>query len=312
MTTQLPEQLLQARVADIRELTCFAELTDSQIATLLTHIAMHDLNTYTRAKRVETKYRDAHGGNLPLSARRRLSIVLRSAADSLFREPTPAEAIYAQLRVRHRVRHMEAVRASGLTGVTAEDALRVRRTVQAEFDKATAQLAADTGVTRDDVVQGLLNAVACARHSADLVLAWSELGKLLGYYEETKIRIEQRVEGEVKHTHKIEGTVDIRALSDADLMQFAGSHLINALQPQERAALEHTSTPARFVPEIADAEFTPVDARAADDRRAERSAVPGDGRPVGDAGDRDEVRRGVGADDAGGDPAEVPDSDWAE
>lgn len=54
---------------------------------------------------------------------------------------------------------------------------------------ATRSAVRKTLVTRNDVVNGLLDAVEAAGSSADLTAAWREIGKLIGAYEPEKINV---------------------------------------------------------------------------------------------------------------------------
>jgi phage terminase small subunit len=59
--------------------------------------------------------------------------------------------------------------------------------VRAAIDEARDAAAKRNLVTRDMVVQGFLDAVRASATATELVMAWRELGKMLGYYEAEKI-----------------------------------------------------------------------------------------------------------------------------
>lgn len=150
-------------------------------------------------------------------------------------EPTDAENVYAAARIRSRLSHKRAVSAARLGRLDATSAdLRnsIRKAIRRELDA----IAKEAGITKEDVLQGFMNAVATASTSKDLVEAWREIGRFLGYYEETKIRIEQTVKQDV--THRVEG-VDLKLLSDEDLMRAAHSDLLERIAPRAPRVLEH-------------------------------------------------------------------------
>ena len=132
------------------------------------------------------------------------------------------------------------MREAGIARGVSEDVLHLSAPVQHQIKLVRDEIAAKIMVTKGDVVQGMLNAVAVAKDSMELVTAWREIGKLLGHYEETKIRIEQSIKQEVNHTHKLEG-VDLKVLSDAELMQYAGTELAQRLSAPR--TLEHNPLP---------------------------------------------------------------------
>jgi len=77
-----------------------------------------------------------------------------------------------------------------------------------------AQIAADVQLAREDVLQGLLEAVAMARVQGDpaaQIAGWREIGKMLGYYVPERTQIELR-----HHHHAIQAQYEV--MTDAELM----------------------------------------------------------------------------------------------
>lgn len=202
----------------------------------LTFIAETDSALYARVVR----YRDKliKNGGLSARARNTLREAINYSFESLLRDCTPAELRYVELRYRHQFTAREALREARVPSVVTEDIILLSRPVQERIDRLQRELANQINITRGDVAAGLMNAVTVSRDATELVMAWREIGKLLGYYEETKIRIEQNVKQEIKHTHTLEG-MDLTILSDAELLKHAPPDLLSRLQPPAARTIEH-------------------------------------------------------------------------
>jgi hypothetical protein len=70
-------------------------------------------------------------------------------------------------------------------------------------------------LTKSDVMTGMLDAVEAAATSAELVMAWRELGKLIGAYEPEK---------KILEIHDYTGD-ELKELSDKDLLRLAGGRM---------------------------------------------------------------------------------------
>lgn len=70
-------------------------------------------------------------------------------------------------------------------------------------------------LTKSDVMTGMMDAVNAAATSAELVMAWREIGKLLGAYEPERKILEI-------HDYSQE---ELRTLSDKDLARLAGGKM---------------------------------------------------------------------------------------
>jgi hypothetical protein len=77
-------------------------------------------------------------------------------------------------------------------------------------------------LTKNDVMTGLLDAVDAAATASELVMAWRELGKLIGAYEPEKKILEI-------HEYKAE---DLKMLSDKELAQLAGDKFADAIDAE--------------------------------------------------------------------------------
>ena len=94
----------------------------------------------------------------------------------------------------------------------------VRRALQAR----QAETAARLSLTRDDVVKGLLEAVAQARDQRNpmgMISGLRELGRLLGYYYPGRVNVDVNIAGQVTNDR-------MNRLSDSELMK-----IIEAGQP---------------------------------------------------------------------------------
>lgn len=213
-----------------------AGYSDAAVDRAFRAVARVDMELYARLQRYIDSLSPS-GKPLDAIKKRARDRAISICLEGLHSEATEAEKMYLELRLRQRVKHADACKVSGMTMIP-EPLLQLRRGFAAESKALREKLADEMGVTRQDVIQGFLNAVQCASNSKELTESWRELGRLLGYYEETKIRIEQNVKTEATHTIRLEG-VDLRVLSDADLRQFAGAEMLKRLAPAEPRVLEH-------------------------------------------------------------------------
>lgn len=74
-------------------------------------------------------------------------------------------------------------------------------------------------LTKSDVLTGMMDAVDSAATAGELVMAWREIGKLLGAYEPEKRILEV-------HDYSRE---ELKTLSDKDLKRMAGKDMSNAV-----------------------------------------------------------------------------------
>lgn len=138
------------------------------------------------------------------------------------RELSKQQAIYVAKRERGTPKEQSAIFAGYPAGQKAGDAVEDSPTVQQELAKARAEIAKATGITREQVLQGMKDAADMAQTMADpqaMVRAWAEIGKLLGFYApEVK-----------KHLHGLDPASRdaIKRLNDAELLQLAKGRVID-------------------------------------------------------------------------------------
>ena len=121
-----------------------------------------------------------------------------------------------QLYLENRIQGLSVKAAAGAAGYMA-DSSRVYKDLENHprikylLHEATKQAFQKITVTRSDVIAGFMDAVNAAQSSTELVMAWRELGKIIGAYEpEVKI---------IKH---VDITAEkIRNMKDADLLEMA-------------------------------------------------------------------------------------------
>ncbi len=77
-------------------------------------------------------------------------------------------------------------------------------------------------LTKSDVLSGMMDAVNAAATSAELVMAWREVGKLLGSYEPTKRILEI-------HDYSKD---ELKELSDDELRKMAGPRMADAVDAE--------------------------------------------------------------------------------
>jgi len=127
-----------------------------------------------------------------------------------------------------------ACRAAGITNIdSARNALeknpKVRAAIRWLIKESTASI---EELTKSDVMTGMMDAVNAAATSAELVMAWREIGKLLGAYEP---------ERKVLEIHDYSRD-ELRTLSDKDLLKLAGGRMQGVV---EDAEYEEIKSPER-------------------------------------------------------------------
>ena len=152
---------------------------------------------------------------------------------------------YTSCSIRQR-QYIEA-RMQGLTQSAACRAIGAPTTNATNFEKhpkvkaAIRYLIKESAksveeLTKSDVLTGMLDAVDASATASELVMAWREIGKLLGVYEpERKIM-------EVHDYTKDE----LKTLSDKDLLQLAGGRMQDVIEDAEfhEVASEEQQAPA--------------------------------------------------------------------
>jgi len=136
-----------------------------------------------------------------------------------YTELTIVQKNYVEARLQGLI-SSAASRAAGQSGKTAhalETNPKVRAAIKFLIRESTQNI---TELTKGDVMTGMLDAVEAASTSAELVMAWRELGKLIGAYEpERKIlEIHDYTQDELKE------------LSDKDLLRLAGGKMQEVIE----------------------------------------------------------------------------------
>ena len=137
------------------------------------------------------------------------------------RELSKQQAIYVAKRETGASQEQSAIFAGYPAGQKRGANVEKYPTVQRELSIARAELAKSTGLTKEDILEGLKKAAEMAQVMADpqaMVRAWSEIGKMLGYYApEVK---------KVLHGLDAESRAAIKALPDEELHKLARGRLI--------------------------------------------------------------------------------------
>jgi len=114
---------------------------------------------------------------------------------------TPKQARFAEEYVLDHNATAAALRAGFApksARVTACRLLKANKAVQAAVAAQEALVAVEVGITRQQAIQGLLEAVEMARERRDpgaMIGAWRELGKMLGYYAPERVRVTASTDG---------------------------------------------------------------------------------------------------------------------
>lgn len=125
--------------------------------------------------------------------------------------------------VEARARGLTRREASAVAGIAGDGSSTEKLpSVQEELAKVRAQMAVSSGVTRDDIVQGLIAAANMAQLQSDaqgMVAAWRELGKLLGFYAPEVKKLEKGI-------NKRDLLSAMDQLSDEELLRLRGGRVI--------------------------------------------------------------------------------------
>ena len=134
---------------------------------------------------------------------------------------------YSELTLNQK-RYVEA-RLQGLTAAAAERAAgicktntsteknpKIRAAIRYLIRESTASV---EELTKSDVMTGMMDAVNSSATAAELVMAWREIGKLIGAYEPEKRILEIR-----DYTQD-----ELRSVPDKDLLKLAGGKMQGAV-----------------------------------------------------------------------------------
>lgn len=137
-------------------------------------------------------------------------------------KPTKKQTAYVENVAKGLSRDQSAILA-GFSPSSETTMIEKSPTIHAELARIRAETAANTGVTKEDVVEMLLSAANMAKMMADpqgLVAAARELGKMLGYYAP---EVRKTLAGIDKDSLK----AALNEMSDEELMRVANARTID-------------------------------------------------------------------------------------
>ena len=120
--------------------------------------------------------------------------------------------------VDHQMTQTAAARAAGFAhpGTSAMEMMKHPK-IERAIAERRAEYAAASQVTKKRVIDGFLESIEMAKIKADpltMIAGWREVGKMCGFYEPTKAKIEVSVQGQVLIQR-------LNALSDEELLKLA-------------------------------------------------------------------------------------------
>lgn len=121
----------------------------------------------------------------------------------------------------HGMNQTAAARAAGMPhpGVQGNQLMKQPK-IQAAIAATREAYAKASGMTRQKIIDGFIEAIDLARIKADpltMVAGWREVGKMCGFYEPSKSKIEISVNGKVM-------LEKLSSMSDAELLQLTHEH----------------------------------------------------------------------------------------
>lgn len=123
---------------------------------------------------------------------------------------TPMQQLYLENRIQGMGIKASST-AAGYSGGSSSHDLENHPRIKFLLHEATKQAFKKIAVTRHDVVAGFMDAVNMAESSTELVMAWRELGKIIGAYEP-----------EVKVIAHVDVTAEkVRNMKDEDLLKMS-------------------------------------------------------------------------------------------
>ena len=131
---------------------------------------------------------------------------------------TEMQRQFVAYRVDHGMTQTAAARAAGFAQPgTAANQMMQHPKIERAIAERRAEYAAASQVTKKKVIDGFLESIEMAKIKADpltMIAGWREVGKMCGFYEPTKTKIEVSVQGKVLIER-------LNTLSDAELLQIA-------------------------------------------------------------------------------------------
>lgn len=139
---------------------------------------------------------------------------------SLNHPMTDKQRLFVRKLVDGQMTVIGATKAAGYKDVDQGYDLLKQPKIKAAVAAAREKYAIASGMTRQKVIDGFVEAIDMARIKADpltMVSGWREIGKMCGFYEPTKTKLEISVRGKVM-------LEKMSALSDEELLQLAHEH----------------------------------------------------------------------------------------
>ena len=134
------------------------------------------------------------------------------AAQKDLRPLTPKEHAFIEAYSRG----LTQTAAARLAGYAQPDVQAVhllqRPAVRAEIDRIRNDIQFRLNLKREDVIEGLMDAVRASTTAAEMVAAWREIGRIIGAYEPIKVEVEHTLE---------KSSAQLRQMSDDDLARLA-------------------------------------------------------------------------------------------
>lgn len=120
--------------------------------------------------------------------------------------------------VDHQMTQTAAARAAGFSNPgTAANQMMQHPKIERAIAERRAEYAAASQVTKKKVIDGFLESIEMAKIKADpltMIAGWREVGKMCGFYEPSKAKIEVSVNGQVLIQR-------LNTLSDEELLKIA-------------------------------------------------------------------------------------------
>lgn len=130
---------------------------------------------------------------------------------------TDMQLMFVKLLVHDNLPKGAAGRMAGYASKSSVSLLLANPKIQKAIAAARAEYASTTGMTRQKVIDGFVEAIDLGRIKGDplaMVSGWREIGKMCGFYEPTKTKVEVSVNGRVMVER-------INAMSDEELLRLA-------------------------------------------------------------------------------------------
>lgn len=141
-------------------------------------------------------------------------VELRSAEGPL----TERQRLFVMHVVHDKMNFTAAARAAGIPSPNVQGPLLSKHPkVQAAIAREREEYAKASGVTKKAVIDGFIEAIDMARIKADplaMISGWREVGKMCGFYEPTKTKVEISVSGQVL-------LQKMQAMTDEELLALA-------------------------------------------------------------------------------------------